>query len=86
MSKIERGERQIRRLDVLVDLAHALRVTLGDLLGEPVLFEADEKQDDVPAVRDALMAPHRLSRVLFDRGNVEPVVDPSRAAQLVEAV
>ncbi len=35
LSKIERGEREIRRLDVLADLARALRVTLGDLLGEP---------------------------------------------------
>lgn len=36
LSKIERGERQARRLDVLADLARELRVTLGDLLGEPV--------------------------------------------------
>jgi transcriptional regulator with XRE-family HTH domain len=29
LSKIERGERQARRLDVLADLARELRVTLG---------------------------------------------------------
>jgi transcriptional regulator with XRE-family HTH domain len=51
LSKIERGEREIRRLDVLADVARALRVTLGDLLGEPVLLEDDEEHDDVPAIR-----------------------------------
>ena len=65
LSKIERGERDIRRLDVLAEVARALRVTLGDLLGEPVLLEDDEEHDDIPAVRDALMAPRRLSRTLF---------------------
>jgi transcriptional regulator with XRE-family HTH domain len=65
LSKIERGERDIRRLDVLADVARELRVTLGDLLGEPVLLEDQEEHDDVPAVRDALMAPRRLSRTLF---------------------
>lgn len=66
VSKIERGERQLRRLDVVVELAHALRVTPGDLLGQPVLVEDDEhKDDDIPAIRDALMAPRRLSSVLF---------------------
>ena len=39
LSKIERGERDIRRLDVLADVAKDPRVTLGDLLGEPVLME-----------------------------------------------
>lgn len=65
LSKIERGERDIRRLDVLAEVAKALRVTLGDLLGEPVLMEDEERNDDVPAIRDALMAPRRLSRTLF---------------------
>jgi transcriptional regulator with XRE-family HTH domain len=65
LSKIERGEREIRRLDVLTELARALRVTLGDLLGQPVLVEDEHNDDDVPAIRDALMAPHRLSRTLF---------------------
>jgi hypothetical protein len=53
-------------LDVLADVAQALRVTVGDLLGQPALLEdAAQRDDDVPAVRDALMAPRRLSRVLF---------------------
>lgn len=65
LSKIERGEREIRRLDVLAEVATALRVPLGDLLGQPVLLEDEHQEDDVPAVRDALMAPRRLSRILF---------------------
>lgn len=35
VSKIERGERQVNRVEVLVELARQLRVTLNDLLGEP---------------------------------------------------
>ena len=74
LSKIERGEWQAQRLDVLTDLARELRVTHGDLLGQPVLAE----DDDVPAVRDGLMAPRRLSRVHYrderGQGAVPPVV------------
>ncbi|MEQ7009374.1 helix-turn-helix transcriptional regulator [Actinopolymorpha sp. B17G11] len=67
VSKVERGDRQVRRLDVVVEVARALRVTPGDLLGQPVLVEDHDRQDDdVPAIRDALMTPRRLSRVLFD--------------------
>lgn len=84
LSKIERGERPIQRLDVLADLARALRVTLGDLLGEPVLLEDPEKNDDVPAVRDALMAPRRLSRTLFMNALVPEYVDPAPIVRAVE--
>jgi transcriptional regulator with XRE-family HTH domain len=84
LSKIERGERQVRRLDVLTELARALRVTLGDLLGQPVLAEDDERNDDVPAVRDALMAPRRLSRTLFGRATGPRTVNPDAAAALIE--
>ena len=84
LSKIERGERDIRRLDVLADLARALRVTLGDLLGEPVLMEEQDKHDDVPAIRDALMAPRRLSRTLFSSAMSPEYIDPQPVRQLVE--
>lgn len=63
LSKIERGERPIRNVQTLTELAKVLRISLTDLLGQPVLLEDAEDRDDVPAVRDALMAPHRLSRV-----------------------
>jgi transcriptional regulator with XRE-family HTH domain len=72
LSKIERGEREIRRVDILAELAHALRVTLGDLLGQPVLAEDERREDDVPAVRDALMSPRLLSRTLFRAAAAAP--------------
>jgi transcriptional regulator with XRE-family HTH domain len=84
LSKIERGEREIRRLDVLVDLARALRVTLGDLLGEPVLWEDEQEYDDVPAIRDALMAPQRLSRTLFGSSMPLEYIDPVPVTRLAE--
>ena len=84
LSKIERGEREIRRLDVLADVARALRVTLGDLLGEPVLLEDDEEHDDVPVIRDALMAPRRLSRTLFSSSMPLEYIDPVPVTRLAE--
>src|SRR5215210_4683968 len=79
LSKVERNERDVRRLDVLNELARgALRVTVGDLLGQPVLLEDEHpKDDDVPAIRDALMSHRRLSQTLFGSRAVEAVaVEP----------
>lgn len=84
LSKIERGERSLRNVEVLADLARVLRVSLGDLLGQPVLMEDDQEHDDIPAVRDALMAPGRLSRVLFLRPSDHESVDVDRSARLVD--
>ncbi|MQA16118.1 MAG: helix-turn-helix domain-containing protein [Pseudonocardiaceae bacterium] len=84
LSKIERGERDIKRLDRLADIARELRVSLSDLLGQPVLMEDDEDRDDVPRVRDALMAPRRLSRVLYQAAPALENVNAARAAELVE--
>ena len=78
LSKVERNERDVRRLDVISDVARALRVSVGDLLGQPVLVEDTQpKNDDVPAVRDALMSHRRLSQTLFGSRAVEAVaVEP----------
>lgn len=86
LSKVERGQRDVQRLSVLSEVAIALRVTLGDLIGQPVLLEEDERGDgdDVPAVRDALMAPRRLSRVLYAQASKPE--DATRALRLVENV
>src|SRR6476469_9643100 len=66
LSKIERNEREVRRLDVLAEVASALRVSIGDLLGQPVLVEdTHPEDDDIPAIRDALMSHRRLSQTLF---------------------
>lgn len=83
LSKIERGDRQIRRVDLLTEVAAALRVTPGDLMGQPVLLEDDQERDNIPAIRDALMAPGRLSRVLFATIDAPPP-DLRQAEQLVE--
>lgn len=84
LGKIERGERQLRNIEVLAELARALRVTLGDLIGEPVLLEDPEGLDDVPAIRDALMAPARLSQVIYARRPDEGPDELDRAGRLVE--
>ncbi|GAB3546892.1 transcriptional regulator with XRE-family HTH domain [Actinopolyspora lacussalsi] len=84
VSKVERGDRQVNRIDVLVELARQLRVTLNDLMGEPVLFEDDEDNDDVPAIRDALMSPERLSRTLFGGAMQPEYVDPEPVARVAE--
>ena len=85
LSKVERGEREIRRIDVLAELAKALRVSLGDILGRPVLAEDDAQDDDVPAIRDALMNPRRLSRTLFSAPSVSPLLDLEPVRRRVEA-
>lgn len=84
LSKVERGDREVRRLDVLAELARALRITIGDLLGQPVLVEDHEAAgDDIPAIRDSLMAPHRLSTRLYG-GDPAPAGDHRHTAPLVE--
>src|SRR5439155_5669449 len=72
------------RVDLLADVARALRVTVPDLVGQPVLMEDDENNDDVPAVRDALMTPRRLSRVLFGAVAAPINVNPESSARFVE--
>ena len=84
VSKVERGARDIRRVDVVTDLARALRVELGDLLGQPVLAEDEQGDDNIPAVRDALMTPRRLSRTLFRPAPAAPPMPTDRAARLIE--
>lgn len=71
----------------LVEVAQALKVGLPDLLGQPVLMEDEEDNHDVQAVRDALMAPRRLSR-LFGMGAGASASLPSaeRYARYVERV
>lgn len=77
VSMIENGERPLSRFDVIRALADALRVTMEDLLGQPVLAEADHSAgDNIPAVRDALMNHRRLSTTLFgSQSSVDPDVE-----------
>lgn len=84
LAKAESGRRKPPRIDMLAELARVLRVPLGDLVGLPVLLEDDRQQDDVPAVRDALMSPRRLSRLLFGPEAEAQLPTPGPTAELVE--
>jgi transcriptional regulator with XRE-family HTH domain len=87
LSKIERGERDLRKVELAVEMARHLRVTLGDLFGQPVLVEdpQDPAGEDIPAIRDALMSPRRLSRILYgQRDGLSPA--PGHTAALTEKV
>lgn len=86
VSSVERGRRHVRRLDRLMTVADALRVELPDLLGQPVLMEDEAGEDDVPAVRDALMTPRRLSRLLYESGGPDRAVEAASAGRYVEQV
>jgi len=85
LSKVERNERDLRRLDVLTEVATALRVSVGDLLGNPVLVEGERAtEDDLPAVRNALMSPRRLSSTLFGSSVPRAAVDVDMVARRTE--
>ncbi|MFF5980369.1 helix-turn-helix domain-containing protein [Streptomyces olindensis] len=84
LAKIETGRRNPPRIDMLTELSRVLRVPLGDLLGQTVLMEDERQQDDVPAVRDALMSPRRLSRLLFGPNADAQLPAPAPAAVRVE--
>lgn len=84
LAKIETGRRKPPRIDMLGELARTLRVPLGDLLGQAVLMEDERQQDDVPAVRDALMTPRRLSRLLFGPEPDAQLPTPAPVAVRVE--
>ena len=57
LSKIENNRIVLDRLSVLQSLASALVVTVGDLVGEPLLlgWTTDSDHSTVPALRNALM-------------------------------
>ena len=78
LSKVERNEREVRRLDVIGDVARALRVSVGDCSASRSWSRTPSpKNDDVPAIRDALMSHRRLSQTLFGARAVEAVaVEP----------
>ncbi len=71
---------------MLTEVARALRVSLPDLLGQPVLMEDDDRNDDIPAVRDALMAPRRLSKLLYRAEEVTSGPNAGEYGRFVEQV
>ncbi|UUN28584.1 helix-turn-helix domain-containing protein [Streptomyces sp. FIT100] len=84
LAKAETGRRKPPRIDMLAELARILRVPLGDLVGQSMLVEDEKQQDDVPAVRDALMSPRRLSRLLFGPEADAQLPTPAPVAVRVE--
>ncbi|MGW7356778.1 helix-turn-helix domain-containing protein [Streptomyces sp. NPDC054802] len=84
LAKAETGRRKPPRIDMLAELARVLRVPLGDLVGQTMLVEDEKQQDDVPAVRDALMSPRRLSRLLFGPEAEAQLPTPAPIAVRVE--
>jgi transcriptional regulator with XRE-family HTH domain len=84
LAKIETGRRKPPRIDMLAELAQTLRIPLGDIVGQSMLMEDERQQDDVPAVRDALMSPRRLSRLLFGPEVEAQLPTPAPASVQVE--
>jgi transcriptional regulator with XRE-family HTH domain len=77
LSKVENGRIQLDRYSVMSNLAGALDVSLGDLLGEPSLMKwtADSGRSTVPALRSVLMDYRQLTRLAADKplGEVQPL-------------
>jgi transcriptional regulator with XRE-family HTH domain len=44
LSKIERGARQLRKVDLLAHVARVLRISLTDLMRQPALMEDDQEK------------------------------------------
>ncbi|MGH8883768.1 MAG: helix-turn-helix domain-containing protein [Egibacteraceae bacterium] len=75
VSQVERGDLPVDRLSVIVVVAQALKVELGQLLGQPFLVRnGDELGDGVPGIRRALTGRDALAAVLGEAaGEVEPL-------------
>jgi transcriptional regulator with XRE-family HTH domain len=86
VSSVERGRRQVRRLDVLTELARELRIGLPDLLGEQVFDDGQDRCVDVSRIRAVLLAPQRLAASLFPAQSARQRPDPKATAKHVEHV
>ena len=68
LQKAENNRIELDRLSVIRSLSQALDVSIGDLIGEPILLDwtADSRTQTVPALRAALMDYSQLSPLLAD--------------------
>ena len=66
LQRAENNRIQLDRLSVIRDLAQVLDVSIGDLIGEPMLLDwtADSRTQTVPALRAVLMDYSQLSPLL----------------------
>ncbi|MER7348853.1 helix-turn-helix transcriptional regulator [Streptomyces aurantiacus] len=74
LGKVENNRIQLDRLSVIRSLAHALDVSIGDLIGEPTLLEWSNESGrrTVPALREALMDYRQLTPLLSAPADGEP--------------
>lgn len=74
LGKAENNRIELDRLSVIRALAHALDVSIGDLIGEPTLLEwsTDSGRRTVPALREALMDYRQLTPLLGAPTDGEP--------------
>jgi transcriptional regulator with XRE-family HTH domain len=79
LQRAENNRIQLDRLSVIRSLAQVLDVSIGDLIGEPVLLDwtADSRTQTVPALRAVLMDYSQLSPLLAnaDRQREPPPLD-----------
>ncbi|MFD3512573.1 helix-turn-helix domain-containing protein [Streptomyces sp. NPDC058657] len=74
LGKAENNRIELDRLSVIRALAHALDVSIGDLIGEPTLMEwtKDSGRRTVPALREALMDYRLLTPLIGSPPEGEP--------------
>lgn len=87
LSKVENGRIQLDRFSVIANVASALDVSLGDLLGDPSLvnWTADSGQATVPALRSVLMDYRQLTRLASHESLGEPLPLNSLDAEVTAA-
>ncbi|WP_327688788.1 helix-turn-helix domain-containing protein [Streptomyces tubercidicus] len=74
LGKAENNRIELDRLSVIRTLAHALDVSIGDLIGEPTLLEwsKDSGRRTLPALREALMDYRQLAPLIGTPDAGEP--------------
>src|SRR5215472_16556319 len=91
LQKAETNRIELDRLSVIRLLAEVLDVSIGDLIGEPVLLDwtADSRTQTVPALRAVLMDYSQLSPLLASsEGDDEPATLDQldrRVANIIDA-
>lgn len=74
LGKAENNRIELDRLSVIRALAHALDVSIGDLIGEPMLMEWSKEsgRGTVPALREALMDYRLLTPLIGAQADGQP--------------
>lgn len=81
LSKVENNKIHLDRLSVLCGIAEALGVSIGELLGEPIMlaWTPDGGRRTVPALREALLDYRQLSPFLTTSAAEPPTIADLRA-------